>query len=125
VDRLEALLAAAGRPLRGSEVLLVGVGFKAGSPDTTASPAHAVVRLLRERGARPAYLDSQVLAFAVGGEPVARVHAPDAGGEPFAAALLLAGDPALAAERLAGIPVVLDAGGGRILPGSLPAAQTL
>jgi UDP-N-acetyl-D-glucosamine dehydrogenase len=122
VERLEALLAATGRPLQGSAVLLVGVGFKPGSPDTTASPAHAVVRLLRARGARPAYLDSQVPAFAVDGEPVPHAAAPD---DSFAAALLLAGDPGLAAERLAGIPVVLDAGGGRILAGAPTPAHAL
>ncbi|HEU4557804.1 MAG TPA: nucleotide sugar dehydrogenase [Longimicrobium sp.] len=122
VDRVEAL---AGGTLHGRAVLLVGAGFKPGSADTTASPVRAVARLLRERGARPAYLDGRVECLEVDGEPVPRVSPDALGAETFAAAVVLAGDPALAAARLASIPVVLDAGGAHVLRGALAGMHTL
>jgi nucleotide sugar dehydrogenase len=126
VDRLERLLAEDGRALRGAAVLLVGVGFKTGSPDLTETPAEPIVRRLREAGARVAYADAQVPVFAVDGVPLRRVGAAELAGERFAAGVVLAGDRTVAVEALRGAcERVLDAGGGTIMPGRFAAAERL
>lgn len=115
VARLLARLAGRGREPAGARILLVGVGFKPGSPDLTETPAVPIARLLRAAGAESVYADSLVPAFAVDGVPLPRVG----GGALRAdAALVLAGDRAITAEALrAACPVVLDAGGGAVMPG--------
>jgi UDP-N-acetyl-D-mannosaminuronate dehydrogenase len=126
VDRLETLLTRSGGRLSGSDVLLVGVGFKIGSADTTATPSGEVVRILRARGARPLFLDSQVLEFVVDGARVERVELDAWAGATFPAAIVLAGDPAVEAHRLErAVRLVLDAGGSRVLRGSFSAAHRL
>jgi UDP-N-acetyl-D-glucosamine dehydrogenase len=119
VDRLERLLLERSSSLMGARVLIVGVGFKVGSTDRTATPAVPLVRELRRRGAVPVFVDAAEPAFEVDGRPVEQVEpdalAPDAC---YAAALVLAGDPRLAAERLrASAELVLDLGGARTLAG--------
>lgn len=126
VDRLEALLRAAGASLLHTSVLVVGVGFKVGSPDTTATPASDVIRHLRARGARPAYIDSGVPAFEVDGDRVERLEPAELREGAFPAGVVLAGDPSLAASRLErAVRVLLDAGGGRALDGALSRADRL
>jgi nucleotide sugar dehydrogenase len=125
VARLERLLAESGRQLRGADVLLVGVGFKAGSPDLTETPAEPIARRLRETGARVAYADAQVPVFAVDRVPLRRVAA-ELAGERFAAGVVLAGDRTVGIEVLRGAcGVVLDAGGGAILGGRFAAGERL
>jgi UDP-N-acetyl-D-mannosaminuronate dehydrogenase len=106
VDRLASLLA-----LEGARILVVGTGYKPGSSDQTASPAHGIVRELRGRGAIPWFVDSRNDAFIVDetGVPAAR---PDALGR-FDAVIIVSGDDAIPTEALRrAAPVVLDAGGG-------------
>jgi nucleotide sugar dehydrogenase len=126
VDRLESLLTRSGAPLSGADVVLVGVGFKIGSPDTTATPASEVVRNLRARGARALYVDSQVPEFTVDGAPVPRV-APDALiDDAFPAGIVLSGDRTIDADRLErAVRVLLDAGGARVLRGAFSAVHRL
>ncbi|MCP3980427.1 MAG: nucleotide sugar dehydrogenase [bacterium] len=113
VDRLDSALRDAGVRLEGSTVLLVGVGFKIGHPDTTKTPARAVARVLRARGAEVCFLDSQVNSFEVDGEPVRRMQNGDLRSGAIAAAILLAGDAQVEPARLReASAVVLDAGGG-------------
>lgn len=123
ITRLEVLLSRAGIGLEGAAVLLVGVGFKVGSSDVTETPARAIVRGLRQRGAVPAYLDTRVPAFSVDGTELRRV-APEALDGSFQAVIVLAGDPGLRGADLCA-PVVLDAGGGRALAGPLEQAERL
>jgi nucleotide sugar dehydrogenase len=114
VDRLAAALG--GGTLAGARVLLVGVGFKPGSHDTSASPAFEVARVLRGRGALPAYLDSGVPWVDVDGVPLPRVTADGLDGERFDAALLLAGERGVTVAGLRRrAALVLDAGGGRVM----------
>jgi len=60
VDRIERALNNAGRPVKGSKVLLLGVSYKAGVGDTRESPALRIARLLRELGGEILYHDPYV-----------------------------------------------------------------
>ncbi|MGV9789024.1 nucleotide sugar dehydrogenase [Streptomyces sp. NPDC003435] len=51
VERLQRRLSERGRPLDGARVLLLGLAYKPGSGDLRESPALAVARLLKARGA--------------------------------------------------------------------------
>ena len=70
VDRVAALLASRGQQLDGARTLVLGVAYKADVADTRETPATAVVRALRARGAVVEFHDPHVAAFAVDGEAV-------------------------------------------------------
>jgi nucleotide sugar dehydrogenase len=126
VQHLEDLMSRANRQLNGAKVLLVGVGFKIGAADTTATPARDVIRALRDRGAQVVYFDSQVPLLEVDGSPVERVGCGQLAPGCVCAAVILSGDPSLPAETLnSSASIILDTGGGRILPGGLHGASTL
>jgi nucleotide sugar dehydrogenase len=113
VERLCMLLDERGRSLAGTDVLVVGTGFKPGSADQTATPALALVRELSARGARPAFLDSRNPELVVDGQRIPRVEVEALGVQAmFGAALVLAGDSALDGVTLdQAADVVLDLGG--------------
>lgn len=126
IERLEQLLAALGQALRGAHILLVGVGFKTGSPDTTRSPAIDVVRCLRARGAAVMYVDRLNPGFTVDGEQVREIPPQGVRDHRFAAGLLLSGESTLAAPALSlSCDLVLDAGGSRSKLPPLPTLETL
>ena len=126
VDYLEGLMASRGWHHKQTRVLLVGLGFKIASADTTATPARDVVRLLRQRGAIPVCLDSRVSSFEVDRQAVETIHAQDLHQGAFCAGLVLAGDPAVAGETLqSAVNILLDTGGGRMHPGGLSDAYHL
>jgi nucleotide sugar dehydrogenase len=117
VARLSTLLRANGQALRDARVWIIGVGFKPGCPDTAGTPAVAVIRELRARGAHVIYSDSQIPTFAVDGKAVQRLE-PQLAAANSAAALILSGDAAIDLAWLeAHVPAVLDAGGARVMPG--------
>ena len=87
VARVAEVLNASGRPLRGADVLLLGVTFKRDVDDARNSPAQRIAELLAEAGARVAYNDPYVPVFRVGNNAFRR--------EP----LVLASEP-LTAERV-------------------------
>ena len=60
VERIARALNDAGKPVRGSRVLVLGASYKAGIGDTRESPALKIIRLLRERGAAVSYHDPHV-----------------------------------------------------------------
>ena len=60
VERIARALNDAGKPVRGSRVLVLGASYKAGIGDTRESPALKIIRLLRERGAEVSYHDPHV-----------------------------------------------------------------
>jgi UDP-N-acetyl-D-glucosamine dehydrogenase len=110
--RLEQILCAHGRDLEGLRVLLVGVGFKPGTADTTGSPAREIARLLHERGAGVSYLDGLVSRFFVDDRPLGRVHADELGQGAFDVAIVVAGDRSASLDRLAACTnLVFDARG--------------
>lgn len=59
-ERVERALNDAGKPVRDSRVLVLGVSYKAGVGDTRESPALKIMELLAERGARLSYHDPHV-----------------------------------------------------------------
>lgn len=119
VARVEELLRQRGLALDGAEVLLVGTGFKVGSSEQDGTPARPITRCLRSRGALVSYYDSANESFSVDDVAVHRVGLDALNNRaPFVVAIVLAGDPGLAADRLtSSVELVLDAGGGRVLPG--------
>jgi UDP-N-acetyl-D-glucosamine dehydrogenase len=60
VERIARALNDAGKPVRGSRVLVLGASYKAGIGDTRESPALKIIGLLRERGAEVSYHDPHV-----------------------------------------------------------------
>ena len=59
-ERIERALNEAGKPVRGSRILILGVSYKAGVGDIRESPALKIVRLLRELGGEVSYHDPHV-----------------------------------------------------------------
>ncbi len=59
-ERIERALNSAGKPVKGSKILLLGVSYKAGVGDTRESPALTIARLLRELGGEVSYHDPHV-----------------------------------------------------------------
>lgn len=112
LSRLEELLQERGLQLADGRVLLVGVGFKPGTGDTTESAAREIARLLRQRRAEVSYVDSLVPDFIVDGQAIRKTQPEQLAGESFTAALIVAGDQHVRLERLMAVSeIVLDARG--------------
>jgi len=62
VERVERALNAAGKPVNGSKILILGISYKAGIGDTRESPALKIARLLRELDGEVTYHDPHVPA---------------------------------------------------------------
>lgn len=60
VDRCAAALAAQGRSLAGSRVLVLGLAYKPNVADVRESPSFELIEILRERGAEVSYHDPHV-----------------------------------------------------------------
>jgi UDP-N-acetyl-D-glucosamine dehydrogenase len=63
LEKAERALNDAGKPVRGSRILVLGVSYKAGVGDLRESPALKIIDLLRERGGDVAYHDPHVPAL--------------------------------------------------------------
>ena len=63
VEKIERALNDAGKPVRGSRIVILGVSYKPGVGDTRESPAVRIMRLLDERGADLVYHDPHVPAL--------------------------------------------------------------
>jgi UDP-N-acetyl-D-glucosamine dehydrogenase len=59
-ERIERALNDAGKPVKGSKILLLGVSYKAGVGDMRESPALKIAELLRELGGDVSYHDPHV-----------------------------------------------------------------
>jgi len=64
VERIERALNDAGKPVKDSRILLLGVSYKAGVGDTRESPALKIARRLREFGGEVSYHDPHVAELA-------------------------------------------------------------
>lgn len=72
VDRASELLNDYRKPLNGSDVLILGVTYKADIADQRESPAMPVAELLRERGANIRFHDPMVETWSLEGGDVSR-----------------------------------------------------
>jgi UDP-N-acetyl-D-glucosamine dehydrogenase len=63
LEKAERALNDAGKPVRGSRILVLGVSYKAGVGDLRESPALKIIDLLRERGGDVSYHDPHVPAL--------------------------------------------------------------
>jgi UDP-N-acetyl-D-glucosamine dehydrogenase len=59
-ERIDRALNEAGKPVKGSKILLLGVSYKAGVGDTRESPALKIATLLRDLGGEVSYHDPHV-----------------------------------------------------------------
>jgi UDP-N-acetyl-D-glucosamine dehydrogenase len=57
VERIERALNDAGKPVRGSRILVLGASYKGGVGDVRESPALRIMHVLKDRGAELAYHD--------------------------------------------------------------------
>jgi UDP-N-acetyl-D-glucosamine dehydrogenase len=87
VERVAAAMNDAGKPLRGSRVLVLGAAYKPDVDDCRESPAVELMELLQDRGAEVAYSDPHVPAL-----PPLRGHAIRLTSVPVDAAVLGAQD---------------------------------
>ena len=63
VGKVQDALNEAGKPVKGSRVLVLGVAYKPDIDDLRESPALDVIHLLRQKGALVSYHDPYVPAF--------------------------------------------------------------
>jgi UDP-N-acetyl-D-glucosamine dehydrogenase len=70
VNRAAELLNLDAKPMRGARILLLGVTYKRDVADQRESPAVAIGRKLRARGADLTYHDPYVATWSLAGEPV-------------------------------------------------------
>ena len=66
VDRLAASLNDHRKPLRGSNIFIIGVAYKRDVSDTRESPAIAIITMLKNKGAKVFYHDPYVPDFKIG-----------------------------------------------------------
>jgi UDP-N-acetyl-D-glucosamine dehydrogenase len=68
VERITHALNRAGKQMRGAQILVLGVAFKANTDDARNSPAERVIELLLQNGAQVTYSDPYVPQFQVGND---------------------------------------------------------
>ncbi|MBP1819432.1 nucleotide sugar dehydrogenase [Mycobacterium sp. OAE908] len=72
VERLQDALNDAGKPVRGSRVLVLGVTYKPNIADQRESPAKPIATLLARKGAILMFHDPRVNHWSTGGPPIPR-----------------------------------------------------
>ena len=73
VQRTVGILNRQSKAVRGSQLLLIGVAYKADVSDVRESPATGIASRLLAMGAELSYWDPHVSSFAVDGEEIRRV----------------------------------------------------
>ncbi|MEA5453391.1 nucleotide sugar dehydrogenase [Sinomonas sp. JGH33] len=112
VGRLQDLLNERGKPLRGADVLLLGVTYKANIADQRESPAAPLAEVLRLKGARVAFHDPHVDQWRLGDATLRRVADLDSAASASDAVLLLQRHRDYDVEHLAAIsPLLFDTRG--------------
>lgn len=101
VERVAAMLNDHRKPLNGSEVLLLGVTYKADIADQRESPAMPVAELLRERGADIRFHDPLVDAWKLESGEIVREPDLDAAVKAADAVVVLQAHEAYDLERIA------------------------
>jgi UDP-N-acetyl-D-glucosamine dehydrogenase len=78
VQKVQDALNDAGKPVKGSRILVLGVAYKKNISDVRESPSLDIIHLLNEKGARVSYHDPHVPAFHHEGMEMASVTDLDA-----------------------------------------------
>ena len=106
VERIDRALNDVAKPVKGSRILVLGVGYKAGVGDTRESPAIKIIRGLQELGGEVSYHDPHVPSLPAVGLESAGL---DSGlGDADAVAIVTA-HPGIDYERIvAEAPLVID-----------------
>jgi UDP-N-acetyl-D-glucosamine dehydrogenase len=106
VERIERALNDAGKPVKGSKIVILGVSYKAGVGDTRESPALKIASLLRDLGGDVSYHDPHVPELAELG--LSSVDLSEALGTSDVVAIVTA-HPSLDYEEVAAsAPLVVD-----------------
>lgn len=103
LEKIERALNEAGKPVRGSRILILGVAYKAGVGDLRESPALKIIELLRDRGGEVAYHDPHVPELSQFG-----LHSADLDGETDLAVIVTAHAEVDHGAVVASSPAVLD-----------------
>jgi UDP-N-acetyl-D-glucosamine dehydrogenase len=111
VARVSEALNDAGKPIRGSRILLIGVAYKPGVNDLRESPSMAVLQKLRAKGARVEYHDPYVTELELEDPIASRPLAEDLIRDQDCVVILTA-HPGIDYRRLVRLaPLVFDARG--------------
>ena len=103
LEKIERALNDAGKPVRGSRILIVGVSYKAGVGDLREAPALKLIELLQERGGTVTYHDPHVAEL-----PTYGLRSAQLGGEVDLAVIVTA-HPSVDHEAIVEqAPAVLD-----------------
>ena len=112
VARVGEALNDAGKPIRGSKVLAVGVAYKGGVDDRRESPALAVMARLQDRGANVGFSDPFVEAVRLGDRTIASLPLDAATLRKQDCVLILTAHPGMDVRGLvAESPLVFDTRG--------------
>ena len=85
LEKIERALNEAGKPVKGSRILIVGVAYKGGVGDLRESPALKIIELLRDRGGDVSYHDPHVAEL-----PAFGLRSAELGGEVYLAVIVTA-----------------------------------
>ena len=77
VQKMQDALNDVGKPLKNSDVLVLGVAYKPNTSDLRESPALDIIHLLREKGARVFYHDPHIPSFSHDGFSMTSVETLD------------------------------------------------
>lgn len=111
-QRVGEALNAAGKPIRGSRVLAIGVSYKPGVNDTRESPAMTVIERLARSGADVVYHDPYVPHVALLGDDLESVPLDEAELTKADCVVILAAHPGVdVGQVVAASPLVFDAQG--------------
>ena len=105
--RVVETLAAAGRGVRGANVIVVGVTYKPGVTDLRSSPALEIIRSLLDRGAHVRYWDPLVPVLPIAGGVL--TSEPEPRGADYDLALVHTLQPVGSYEWVRSCPTILDA----------------
>ncbi len=108
IERAAEVMAAAGRPLAGARVMVIGVSYKAGVRDLRESPALPIIEGLIREGAEVSYYDPLIPVLDLpGGRQLRSVAAPQ--GPDFDLALVHTLHPGVDYSWAHDCPLILDA----------------
>jgi UDP-N-acetyl-D-glucosamine dehydrogenase len=112
VSRIGEALNDAGKPIKGSRILALGVAYKAGIEDLRESPSLGVIEGLLRKGAELSYADAYVSSIWVGGQELRSVQLdPPTLAEMDCAVILTAHADVDYEEIVRTVPLVFDARG--------------